>query len=163
MTTLAEARAQWHQVTIMNKGGHCPCCDRWGNMYRRPINKVMAGSIVWLARHGPAGGDWVDVPRVAPRFVLASNQFTIMRWWKLCERNAPGPGEDKKFSGFWRVTELGERWAHNLVRVPKHAITYNNTPLDFEGPDVLVSECVEKFSYNDVMSTDWKTRRKKKK
>src|SRR5262245_36609489 len=97
---LSDARAEW-QRTIEGDGGHCPCCDRWGKMYRRGINRVMAGSIVWLARHGPPGGDWVDVPRVAPRFVLASNQFTTMRWWGLCIRNEPGPHEDRKFSGRW--------------------------------------------------------------
>jgi hypothetical protein len=152
--TLADARIDWYQ-TIKEDGGYCPCCDRWGKMYRRGINRVMAGSIVWLARHGPAGGDWVDVPRVAPRFVLASNQFTTMRCWGLCERNEPKAGEDKKFSGRWRVTDLGGKWAADGLKVPKYVWTYNDTVQSFEGPLVAVHDCLDRFSYDEVMSTNF--------
>ena len=158
--TLMEAREQW-QHTIENDGGHCPCCDRWGKMYRRGINRVMAGSIVWLAHHS-ADGEWVDVPRRAPRFVLASNQLPTMRWWKLCERYDVVPmstAEDKRFSGYWRVTELGKRWANNEIAVPKYVWTYNDTVIKFEGPDVKVSECLDEgFSYNEVMNTNFQKR-----
>lgn len=156
--TLQEARVYWRE-TIRGEGGHCPCCDRWGKMYRRGINMVMAAGIVWLARHS-ADGSWVDVPRVGPRFVVASNQLPTMRWWGLCERNIPGPDDDKKFSGFWRVTEMGKLWANNEVKVMKYVWTYNDTVIEFEGPDVAVSDCLEKFSYNDVMNTDFTSRKR---
>ena len=155
--TLDEARAQWEQ-TIRDDGGHCPCCNRWGKMYRRGINKTMAASIIWLARMTQPGGDWVDVPKFGPRWLVASNQLPTMRWWKMCERSEPSPEEDKKFSGMWRITDLGNRWATNLVRLPKFVWTYNDTVYGYDDPKIAVSEILENFSYNDVMGGSFNTR-----
>src|SRR5215475_8244469 len=108
--TLLEAREAWYKAA-KSEGGICPCCDRWGKWYQRGINATMAAGVVWLARmtaddRPQKDWDWIDVPRKGPRWMIASNQFTIMRWWGLVERNVPLPGEDKKFSGWWRATEL---------------------------------------------------------
>jgi hypothetical protein len=149
--TLDEARQEWQQ-TIRDDGGYCPCCDKWGKMYHRAINITMARSIVWLANHTQPGGDYVDVPRLAPRFLLRSNQLASMKWWRMCERAAPHPEEDKKHSGMWRITDLGNRWANNLVRVPLYVWTYANEVDSYDGDMVTVSDIIDHFSYGDVMS-----------
>jgi len=152
--TLAEAREEWFRRTIMEEGGHCPCCDRWGKQYRRGINKTMAYNIGWLAGMGSPGGEWIDVPRRGPRFVVASNQLPTMRWWDLCERNdSTAEEEDKKHSGFWRITELGALWAANRVRVPKYVWTYDGEVKHIEGPNILISEVIENFSFTEIMNT----------
>lgn len=152
--SLADARARWFQTTLIDGGGHCPCCDRWGKEYKRAINGTMAASIGWLAGIGQPGGEWIDVPRRAPRFVLASNQLPTMAWWKMCERNdSTASEEDKKHSGYWRVTELGARWARNEVAVPRYAVTYNSTVRRLEGEMVRISDVLgERFSYADIMA-----------
>lgn len=152
MTTLRDAQIAWRHMRE-NDGGYCPCCDRWGKDYRRGINHTMAASIVWLSYMTEPGGDFIDVPKRAPRYVLASNQLSTMQWWGLCERRAVEEGDDRKHSGMWRVTELGARWAANRTTVPKYVWTYNKTVLRTEGPEVRVNECVENFSYDEVMST----------
>ena len=42
---LEQLRAAWRS-TIEEDGGHCPCCDRWGKIYSRTLNKTMAKSLV---------------------------------------------------------------------------------------------------------------------
>jgi hypothetical protein len=150
--TLAEARDEWWKKTITGDGGDCPCCDRWGKMYQRGINRTMAGGMVWLAQM-TADGEWIDAPHQGPHWMVRSNQYQTMRWWGLCERCAPLPGEDKKFSGFWRITDLGKQWTNNKVKVPKYVWTYDNTVIKFEGPMVGIDEIFEDFSYNAVMKT----------
>jgi len=158
--TLAEARENWQKI-IKGDGGHCPCCDRWGKWYQRGINYTMAAGTVWLAVMS-ADGEWIEVPKRGPRWMVVSNQFPTMRWWGLVERNVPMPGEDKKFTGFWRATELGKQWAAGKVKVPKYVWTYNNTVMEFEEPMVLVSECLENFSYKEVMDVSYEPRKPKK-
>jgi len=159
--TLEEAREAWAKIA-KSDGGDCPCCDRFGKWYRRGINRTMAAGVVWLAVMS-ADGEWIEVPKKGPRWMIASNQFTTMRWWGLVERNLPMPDEDKKFSGFWRATELGIKWSKGEIKVPKYVWTYNNTVMEFEGPMVLVSECLENFSYKEVMDASYEPRKPKKK
>ena len=152
MTDMFNARHQWFTETILGDGGHCPCCDRWGKQYRRGINTTMANGMVWLAQHTVPGGEWVDVPKTAGRDVLATNQFTTMRWWKMCERHIDVEDTERKHSGLWRITDLGARWVRGEVAVPRYVWTYNNEVKAIEGPDVYIGDIVEGFSYPEVMS-----------
>lgn len=149
--TLQEARDQWYN-TIRGDGGYCPCCDKWGKMYHRAINITMARSIVWLATHTQPASDWIDVPKRGPRWLVKSNQLPSMRWWRMCERAEPDPEIDRKFSGMWRITDLGQRWAGNLVRVPLYVWTYAASVDSYDGDMVAVSDIMADFSYGAVMS-----------
>jgi hypothetical protein len=150
--TLDDARLTWFNHTIINDGGYCPCCDRWGKTYRRGINRTMAGSMVWLAEHAPPGSDWVKPSKVGPRFMIGSNQFTTMKWWGACERCPADEDEDVKHSGLWRMTELGMDWVANRVTLPKFVWTYNDEVKRFDEPMVRISDIIEDFSYGEIMS-----------
>ena len=145
---LNKLRSDWRK-TIEGDGGTCPCCDRWGRVYGRGINKTMARSLIWLAHHSQ-GEKWVDVPLLAPRWLVRSNQLPTLRWWGLVQRlDTDDP--QQKHSGFWRATTLGLQFAANEVQVPKKAFTYNAAVEYFGEEMVRISDCVERFSYEDVM------------
>jgi hypothetical protein len=154
--TLAEARQKWERMREED-GGLCPCCDRHGKNYRRGINHTMAASIAWLSHMTTPDGEFIRVPKTAPRFVLGSNQLPTMRWWDMCERK-PSKDPAKKHSGQWRVTEKGVLFATNRLRVPKYVWTYNADVLSTEGPLVLISECIDSFDYEEVMSVRYNPR-----
>ena len=81
---LKQLRDQW-RVVIEGDGGHCPCCDRWGKIYRRGLNSSMARSLIWLVQQPDRGDGWVHVPDNAPAWLLRSNQLGTLHLWGLLE------------------------------------------------------------------------------
>lgn len=153
LTTL---RKSWKE-TIEHDGGHCPVCDRWGKVYARGINATMAQSLVWLSQAHKDEHGWVDVPNTAPRWLVRSNQLPTLKWWKLVERRANTEESANKYSGMWRVTELGSQFVSGAVSVPKRVFTYNNVVEGFSEEHVFIRDCgFVLFNYPDVMQTQFK-------
>lgn len=143
-------RGQW-RATVEDGGGNCPCCDRWGRIYRRGINETMARSLIWLCS-APAEDGWVNVPTQAPRWLIRSNQLPTLRWWDLVQR-ASSTDVDKKHSGMWRPTDLGRAFAKGEVSMPKIVYTYNGEREKYGEEVIRISECFgSHFSYSEVMS-----------
>lgn len=146
---LAELRAVWTRQ-IAGKGAVCPCCNRFGKRYRRSINRTMAKCVAWLAAQRGDSDGWVDVPRVAPRWLVRSNQLPTMRWWGLVERIDPeAPGVNH--SGMWRCTAAGRQFAMGILAVPKYVTTYNGEPLAFSEHKVFLAECGGPFDFAEIM------------
>lgn len=146
---LKRLRLEWRK-TVEGKGGSCPCCGRWGRVYRRPLNATMARSLVWLCLASQSE-DWVDVPKTAPRWLVQSNQLPSLRWWDLVVRLA-SEDEDKKHSGFWKPTPLGRAFCKGEATVKRCVYTYAGCFEKFGGADVKITDCLgEGFSYSEVM------------
>lgn len=142
-------RMEWRKLAE-DSGGNCPCCDRWGRVYRRPLNKTMARSLMWLCVSSK-DDSWVDVPATAPRWLVQSNQLPSLRWWDLVVRR-PTEDEDKKHSGFWKPTELGRAFCRGEVSVRRCVYTYAGRFEKFGGAEVTITDCLgENFSYSEVM------------
>ena len=133
--SIQDAKEVWRK-TIHGDGGVCPCCERWGKVYTRTINKTMAASLQWLYDETLKSvgqiGNWVDVPNTAPKSVLRSNQLPSLRWWGLVERQLPDPQDKaKKHSGMWRITLRGIDFVEGKHLVPKKILTYNTEAVGF--------------------------------
>lgn len=151
-TELEILRANWRSV-IEGDGGKCPCCNRWGKIYKRGINETMARSLIWLVNARANAHGWVDVPEIAPRWLVRSNQLPTLRWWDLVER-IPSADPDNKHSGLWRPTDKGRQFYNQTIKVPQFVYTYDGEVEFFGGADVGIDECFgKKFSYADVMSS----------
>ena len=147
--TLAAARKQWFESTITDDGGHCPCCDRFGKMYKRKMNRTMAASLLWLSR---IGGGWIDVPKTAPKWVVRTNQLSTLKWWGLIERKAADPTGKVKHTGLWRVTAEGALFAMGITTAPAWVITYNDEPIKFSDKLIHIGDALgADFDYRDVM------------
>lgn len=148
---LAGFRDSW-RATIEREGGRCPCCDRWGRVYGRHLNETMVRSLIWLVSASADPEAWVNVPTLAPRWLVRSNQLATLRWWGLVER-APSTDPEAKHSGMWRATPLGRDFVAERVAVPRTAFTYAGEVERLSEDFVFASDCFgSHFSYEETIS-----------
>jgi len=150
MSTLRE---EWRK-SIEGDGAHCPTCDRWGRIYGRSINRTMANSLMWLSLAPTDNEDWVDIPSIAPRWLVRSNQLPTLKWWGLVERRPNGKDSKNKHSGMWRITQLGIDFVYGKVSIPKKVFTYNDVVQSVSPENVFIKDCFKDyFDYRDLMNS----------
>lgn len=153
MTTVAEARA--HLFDNYDKGVmRCPCCDRIVKLYRRKFNVGLARSIIWLVRYSAERnptGDWINVPKKAPRHVLASREFDKLRDWGLAVSKT-NTDTKKRSSGMWLPTPKGESFVRAGLAIPAELRVYNKVVLDMSQKHITVREALRtSFDYATLM------------
>ena len=158
MDTLDQARKNW-AVTIEDKGGYCPCCDRWGKVYRHSISGLNAKALLWMCANTKGNDPWIHMPTKAPRDVMRST-FALLRWWGLIQRMYVEPeiGEDQetKHSGYWKVTDLGWQFARGRLQVPKYVYLYNDARQGMSDETTHIRDCFgKKFNYSELMGGTW--------
>ena len=142
--TLGEAKL-WLSTKV-DKGVRCPCCNRYGKIYRRHLNAGMAISLIRLYQR--AGQDYAHIPTVID---ARSREEAKMRWWGLLEDEG-ALREDGGRAGWWRVTERGKRFVYRELWVPKYALEYQNTLLQLCGPYIdIVDSLGSNFNYDELM------------
>lgn len=147
---LQALREGW-KLVIEGDGGHCPCCDRWGKIYRRPLNSSMARALMWLINQKGREDGWVHVPSIAPAWLLRSHQLPTLHLWGL----VMSFGADTKLasSGLWQATPAGVAFAREQQRVPKYVYVYNNTALEFDGEQISIRDALgNKYNYDEIMA-----------
>ena len=147
MKTLEDAKTEWVSA-IHGDGAHCPCCDRWGKVYRRHFNSSMAKALIWLVGEG---FDWTDVPNTAPKWLTRTNQLPTVRWWGLVVRRE---SEDRavKHSGMWQPTRRGIAFASNEIELPSTVYTYNNKVVRYDDNLIRIQDAFKThFDYEQVM------------
>jgi hypothetical protein len=90
----------------------------------------------------------------APRWLVRSNQLPTLRWWGLVERHG-NDDPTQKHSGLWRATPKGVEFVRARIVVPKKVYTYNAEPLEFGDEMVGIKDCIDKFSYAEVMEDSY--------
>ena len=147
---LAHIREEW-LLKIEGDGGYCPCCDRWGKIYKRPLNSAMARSLIWLTQAPDRGDGWTHVPSTAPTWMLRSQQLATLHLWGL----VVGFDSETKLasSGLWKPTPLGVAFAENRVRVQRYVYVYNNEVRGFDGDEISIIDALgEKYNYQNIMA-----------
>jgi hypothetical protein len=140
-----------------NKGATCPCCQQFVKLYRRPLNKSMAYVLLLIDCYyrGDHVEEWLHVPSYIaemaadkPRRAAAiRGDWAKMKLWGLIEEK-PGTRDDgSPRVGYYRMTDLGRRFARREVKVPAHVYIYNGEPLRR-----MVSE---EISIDDALGTDF--------
>lgn len=148
--TLGDARDKLRH--LVENGGHsCPCCAQFAKVYKRPINSSMARDLIAMYRlHGL---EFCYLPDVRTATKSRGNrEESKLRYWGLIEEEQtlrPDGGR----AGWWRVTELGERFVLNQTHVQKYAHIYDGRRLRFSGSPVSIVEALgQKFNYRELMS-----------
>lgn len=150
--TLVEARMEWDR-TIRGGGGHCPCCDRFCKIYARRFNASMARALLWLHRRSGPQSAWVDVPRLAPKWLVRTNQLASARWWGLVERQTNADDPHIKHLGIWRTTGRGQAVCEGRLRIPSTVYTYNGEVQSFSEELVYLAACFRTpFDYQEVLA-----------
>lgn len=148
--TLMQARAQLG--LRLDEGMHCQNCGQWAQRYRRSINSGMARSII--AMYTVGGRDWVHVPSILN---ARSREEGKLAYWGLIEEELI-VRDDGGRAGWWRLTEKGERYVLNELKVPHKAVVYNGRVQGFEGELKSITDALgEKFNYAELMGFDAKS------
>lgn len=154
-----EIRDQLKQEREKPGGVRCPCCDQFVKLYRRTLNSGMARSLIWLVRYCEGMSEdarkfspWVDVPKVAPRDVIASREFGKLEHWGLVKQ-AVNTSTKQQCSGFWMPTERGVDFVHARILVPARVFLYDNKIEGWSEDTISIQEALGmKFDYTDLMT-----------
>lgn len=138
----------------LDAGSECPCCGQLAKAYARSLHSGMAAFLIWLCREHTQAGDWIDVPKRAPRWVLQRvRDFSILRMWDLIEKRPAKSGETNRGSGWWRPTLRGYAFAEGKAKVPQKVVTFNGQARRFEGEDVDIRAALgTKFDFDALWS-----------
>jgi len=151
---LEQLKTDW-RATIEGRGGHCPCCGKWGRINPATMNETRAMALLWLSRaHCDANG-WVDVPKAAPRWLMRGKTHTTLQHWALVESGASNDTA-KSGSGLWRVTAKGLHFLCGTINVPRKAFIYNNLVEGWSQEQTSFKDCFgRKFDYAEVMADNF--------
>lgn len=147
--TLAEAQARLQ--ANLDEGMACPCCQQYAKRYRRNLYAAPVRSMFALWRLMLAGEPGDFYHRLL--FDDKNNDFALTRHWRLSEEKEKEEGDDKRTSGFWRLTPDGILFLRGRLSVKRKVVLYNDRVEGFEGEPIFILECLgKKFSYAELMA-----------
>lgn len=133
----------------------CEHCGQLVKLYRRQIHSLAAESLIRLHRKTIAhpGLEFFHIGEFFKSTTKGmGGDFAKLRYWGLIEMLASNPDEDKRTSGYWKITVKGRQFVKGKISIPKSVFLYNQTFYGFEGPEIFISDCFEEpFSYRELM------------
>lgn len=144
--TLSEARA-WLRARV-DRGERCPCCTQLAKVYRRKINSGMARSLIAMYQVG--GKDWIHLPT---QIGARSREEGKLAYWGLVEEQKDVRPDGGR-AGYWRVTDLGELFIKDRVKLPKYARVFDGRCLSLDPTEkVSIKDAIgDRFDYNELMN-----------
>lgn len=157
MKTLDEAREEFFEAA-KGQGGRCPCCDRFGKIYKRKLHSSMAAVLILLYRNQHLGYVHVHTlinASISPAVAAAiRGDFAKLRYWDLIQEGFDIRDGDKKHNGTWRITETGVAFATGKIKVYEKIWLYNTQFLGVAGDKQIdiFDALGNRFSYRELMS-----------
>lgn len=153
-TPFKPAREKYSKA-ILNDGGRCPACERFGKVYDRTITSSMAAALLLLCRDTEIG----EFVRVSEFFkkrkavvAVLGGDIAKLRYWGLLEKKDKSSKKGDKSAGWWRVPLFGRYCATSGIRIPKKARIYDERLLAFSGGYTSVVDSLrKKFDYRAIM------------
>jgi hypothetical protein len=144
----------------LDKGGTCPCCNRYGKVYKRPFHSGLALSILWLVQEYRKTWDYIDVPEAAPKQITKTREFDKLEIWGLATRKK-NEDSKKRESGLWAPTQQGADFVDGKMTVFEKAQMYNmrkmKEALGFEGKQITIVQALgDDFDYEELMAGQWR-------
>ena len=151
METIKEAKQYLREN--FNKGCSCPTCGQFVRLYKRKLGSPQTKALILLYhKNNDNNNDWVHV-RDITRDLNVTSDFSKNIYWNLIEEK-PLSGEDKKTSGFWRITNKGRAFVEGKLKVKSHVLIYNAKVVGFsEDYTNVVQSLGKKFSYRELMQS----------
>jgi hypothetical protein len=149
LQTLKEAK-EWLR-TKAEKGERCPCCTQLVKVYERKIYSTMAASLVYFYSHF-SHDEFHHYSKWNAKFHKGGGgDFSKLQYWGLVEEMPIKEKEDKRTSGYWRITNKGKSFVIGAITVPSHVRIYDGRLLGFKGKEVSIKECLgTRFSYAEL-------------
>lgn len=150
-TLLGDAR--WWLRRRVDKGAKCPLCTQHAMIYPRTINSSQARDLIALyLQHEREFAYLPDVRKLSGS--RSNREESKLRWWGLLIEE-PTLRPDGGRAGWWKVTDRGEQFVLNQVRVPKTARVYDNRCLKLVGEPISIVDALgNPFDYRELMGRD---------
>lgn len=146
---LSDARERFFEGAATREGIKCPCCDRFGKIWVRPLNASHARALIWMYQRNDQ--DFHHVQREAGRGMLTSNSHGWMRHWGLVERMPNKDDPSKHQSGWYRITEVGRAFVEDRMTMNSHVITYDDNCWGWRDEQVSMSDILRRpFHYTEL-------------
>lgn len=128
------------------KGVKCPCCEQLAKEYKYKLNKGMA---IVLINWYKTGKEWVHPIK---DLKTINGDYAKLRFWGLVEESYDRPEEDKKATGYWRITQKGKEFVNNRLTVQEKARIYDNRFFGLIGKEINIKQALgNKFNYSELM------------
>ena len=138
--SVREARESLHRRVRDGEEVICPVCDKIRAMRHRPLYCEMAKFLYHLACLGMES-EWVDIKDIDVR----GGDYAKLVHWDMVEQHS-------KDSGLWRITEKGDDFVHERIRVPKSIWLYNNQLIRVSDEETDFAEALgEEFDRTKLM------------
>ena len=137
----------------MTSGLKCQYCGQKFKKYYRSITWGMIISLRDFYTLGPDRfhhtTDRMKMRSISDMHIKSENysgECVKLRHWNLLE-----PRKDNNFHSYWKITDIGKMFLFNKVRIPRHAVVYNNECVGYDGELISVKECMKRgFSFKDL-------------
>ena len=142
----------------LKEGARCPVCNQFAKMYERRLYSSMAAALIYLYCHFDHKNfihksELVKAKGLAGTF--GGGDFAKLAYWGLIEEQEFTGDEDKRTSGYWRITPQGIRFVQRKIKVKSHVKIYDSRFFGFSGEDVSIEDCLgKKFSYSELMGLE---------
>jgi len=141
---LDEAKAYIN--SLKHEGVKCPCCYQLVKYYPYKLSSGMAYVLIQMYK---SDKEWVHPIQ---EFRTVNGDYAKLRWWGLIEDRQDEPEEDKKASGYWRITPKGMAFVEGTIKVTEKAILFDNQCWGYEGDEIYITDALSnKFNYSELM------------
>lgn len=156
METLKEARQYLKEN--YEKGCKCPLCKQNVKLYKRKLNSGMAiflMGLYWLHKNDKLqGGFYRNSMVLEYRNIVASSlDYSVLKHFGLIEERINAEN-NKKNSGYWRLTEKGFSFVKGEITVPMRVHLYNNEVQGFSEEHTTIQQALgDNFDYDELMNS----------
>ena len=149
-------------ISSRDDGVKCPCCGRFAKVYRRSVTSSMAYALYLIYVHcANTEQTWIHVPSFLSKAVSENAGATCrggdwakLAYWDLLQESHIVREDGGKHAGWWRITALGEAFVEGKVKIPKHAVVYNQTLLGLDTSELVSFEesLKSRFDFDEMMA-----------
>lgn len=152
-TVIKAIRKRMEVLARGNKGTTCPMCKQNVKVYHRKLDSGHARGLIAMYNESVCfngnGKGFIYTARVWD--VLTKHGAQLQHWGLITE--ADETREDGGRAGWWRVTDKGEAFIQNRIKVFKYLDEYNGKVLErYEDEHVSIHDVLgAKFRLDDLM------------
>lgn len=130
-----------YKKVLMNGGGRCPCCRRWGKVNRKGFSYGMLMTLKVLA----LAPGWVNTTTLLDHHdseavikVLRNRSWPHLEYWGLAEPKLREDGTAER--GMWRATAKGRQFLRGKIDIPEHLFVYDNVVVEEDTTRIYVHQ-----------------------
>jgi hypothetical protein len=147
MKTLEEAKSECRMG--WEKGLNCPCCTQYVKLWKHSINSAIAMLLIYMYH---TKREWVHIMKET-KF---TTMYGIAQFWGVIIQKTKTPEDDKRASGFWKLTDLGVDFVTGKISIPRYLYLYNDKVIRISEEKCTIKSCLtKKFSYSELMGYDF--------